>query len=106
METKKHFDEARAALAMARASALNEIAGRAEGYARERAPVDTGALLSSIASAVEDGAAVVGSPLGYAPWVELGGPRRAPRPFLRPAMEEHAEEYREIIEAALRGGDH
>ena len=40
----------------------------------------------------------VGSDCAYAPQVELGA-----RAFLRPALEGHGEEYREVIEEALRG---
>ena len=39
----------------------------------------------------------------YAVYVELGTSRMAARPFLRPAATEHGEEYKRIMEAAMKG---
>lgn len=91
-------DAIRAALNAARDAAASEIAARAGGYARALAPVDTGALRASIVHAAENGTVTVGSSLDYAPYVELGA-----RPFLRPALEDHLSEYREVVETALKG---
>lgn len=93
----------------------------------------TGALRNSITTKVaEDGNDVlvaVGSNMKYAPYVELGtgilaekGDGRktgwtykgsdgkfhhttgmAPRPFLRPAVEKHTEQYKSTVEKCLKG---
>ena len=86
-----------AQLDAARDRALCRIGRRAVGYAKARCPVKTGALRASIAYRVKDGTLRVGSPLPYAAKVERE------QPFLRPAMANHAEEYRRIIRNALRG---
>ena len=62
------------------------------------APVRTGRLRDSIGFEIEGTGVAVGSDCAYAPQVELGA-----RAFLRPALEGHGEEYREVIEEALRG---
>ena len=116
--------EVRAALEQAKARALEIIGGKAESYAKGLVPVDTGALRNSITHAVEDDTAVVGSAVYYAPYVELGtgkeyspppewiennAPRGAgikggvkPRPYLRPAIENHLDEYKNVIENELK----
>lgn len=109
---------------------LDVVYGTDEGWYRR-----TGALSNSITAVVEnDGKMVaVGSGLKYAPYVELGtgvyakdGNTKAksipwhykdrngnwhttygmkPRPFLRPAIEKHIAEYREVLEDAMSGED-
>ena len=86
----------RAALRDAAETALTAIAARAAHHARAGAPVDTGRLRDSITFAVEDSAAVIGTPVPYAPQVELDN-----RPFLRPALEDHLAEYRQILQDTL-----
>ena len=92
--------------------------------------VRTGLLRNSITAQVakdgDDTVVVVGTNVNYAPYVELGTGRYAkdggrqtpwmymgsdgrmhrtsgmhPRPYLRPAVEDHAEEYMRIIEREL-----
>lgn len=86
-----------------------------------------GTLKNSITHAVDGDVLNIGSNVEYAPYVELGtGPHfkpppewedfdaprgkgvgRAyvkPRAFLRPAIESHADEYREIMENELKNG--
>lgn len=84
-----------------------------------------GTLRNSITRRVDGDVLSVGSNVEYAPYVELGtgphfkpppeweefevppskGTGRAyvkPRPFIRPAIEDHAEEYKEIAEKVLK----
>lgn len=85
-----------------------------------------GTLRNSITHTVKDKTLIVGSNVEYAPYVELGtGPYFDPppewekfetekgsgvghgyvhpRPFLRPAVEDHRDEYKKIIESELKG---
>lgn len=85
-----------------------------------------GTLRNSITHRVEGETVSIGSNVEYAPYVELGtGPHfepppdwetfstekgsgvgRAyvkPRPYLRPAIEDHTDEYKAIMESELRG---
>ena len=84
-----------------------------------------GTLRNSITHRVDGDVLSLGSNVEYAPYVELGtgphfkpppewedfevppskGTGRAyvkPRPFIRPAIEDHAEEYKEIAEEVLK----
>lgn len=46
-------------------------------------------------------AVYIGTNVEYAPFVELGTIRSHPKPYLRPAAENHAEEYKKIIKNEL-----
>ena len=92
------MEEHLGALRAAAARAMEEIAARAEDYARQLAPVRTGRLRDSVTGAASQNEAAVGSGVPYAARVELE------KPFLRPALTAHAEEYRAIIVEALKGG--
>ena len=76
----------------------------AEGYAKKLAPVDTGNLRNSITHDVDDGepAAYIGTNVEYAPYVCLGTIHMKAQPFLKPAVADHANEYRKIIENELK----
>lgn len=101
----------------------------AEGYAKKLQIPDTGNLRNSITHVVDEDepAVYIGTNVEYAPYVELGtgiyaeggGGRPTPwvyqdakgnwhytrgnkaQPFLKPAVAEHADKYREIIKNAL-----
>ena len=117
-----------AALNTATRRALEIIGGKAEGYAKDLCPVDTGALRNSLTHSVsDDGTVSVGTNVHYAPYIELGTGREyspppqwmtnnarrgkgirqnniKPRPYLRPAIENHTNEYKGIIENELKNG--
>ena len=101
----------------------------AEGYAKKLAPVDTGNLRNSITHEVveDENAVYIGTNNEYAAYVELGtgiyaeggGGRptpwvyqdangnwhythgKKPKPFLKPAVTDHTDKYREIIKDAF-----
>lgn len=87
--------------------ALEIIGGKAETYAKKLCPVDTGRLRNSIThQQYDDNTEVIGSNVEYAPFVELShhspsGKLIPGKPFLRPAAEGHAEEYKEIIKIVM-----
>ena len=78
----------------------------AEGYAKKLAPVDTGNLRNSITHDVDDGepSAYIGTNVEYAPYQELGTINMEAHPFLKPAVADHANEYRKTIEKELKNG--
>lgn len=117
--------EVKAALERAKEKALTIIGGKIEKYAKGIVPTDTGALKNSITHAVDGDTVIAGSAILYAPYVELGtgkeyspppewmennAPRGAgiisrsvkPRPYLRPAVENHLDEYKNVIENELK----
>lgn len=70
-----------------------------EAGAKNRAPVDTGALRNSIGTDVSGLSATVGPTVHYAPYLEFGTRRMAARPFMGPAADIVAPSF----EAALLG---
>ena len=80
-----------------------EICGeKAESYAKEICPVDTGRLRNSIAHAQEgSNTEVIGSNVEYGVFVELGTHKMAAKPFLRPAAEGHGAEYKQIMQQVM-----
>ena len=74
----------------------------AEGYAKLKCPVDTGRLRNSITHATQDDVEYIGTNVEYAAYVEFGTSRMRARPYLRPACENHADEYKSLVEAALK----
>lgn len=124
-----HSDEVLAALESACAIALETCGLVAEGYAKKQCPVDTGNLRNSITHTVDQNekTAYIGTNSEYATYVEMGtgkyylGGRPKPwsyqdekgnwhttsgqraQPYLKPAVADHAEQYKNIIQAALKG---
>jgi HK97 gp10 family phage protein len=84
--------------------ALIAIGMTAETYAKEECPVDTGRLRNSITHDVDmsDQAAIIGSNVEYAAYVELGTSRQKAQPYLRPAAENHSSEYKALAQSALK----
>ena len=110
--------------------ALEECGLVAEGYAKKLAPVDTGNLRNSISHKMdpEEPAVYIGTNSSYAAYQEFGtgiyteGGRDTPwvyqdekgnwhwtrgnkaQPFLKPAVADHARQYRQIIEQEMKNG--
>lgn len=104
----------------------------AEGYAKLLCPVDTGNLRNSITHQVDvdEGAVYIGTNVEYAAYVELGtgienveggtlkkswvymgedgewyiGKPQKPRPFLKPAVADHLNEWQGILKEELKNG--
>lgn len=109
--------------------ALEKCGLVAEGYAKKLCPVDTGNLRNSITHMVSDSekAAYIGTNSEYAVKVECGtgiyypGGRQTPwvykdakgdwhlthgqraKPYIKPPVADHAAQYKEIIDQALKG---
>ena len=98
---KDHSGEVLEALEQAKQRGLEAIGLAAEGHAKKSAPVDTGRLRNSIAHAVKGDAAYIGTNVEYAPYVELGTSRQAPKPYLRPAATQHGSEYKALMQASI-----
>lgn len=124
-------EEVLAAMQEAALRALEKCGLTAEGYAKKLCPVDTGNLRNSITHMVDEQepAAIIGTNSEYGAYVELGtgiyakggGGRPTPwvykdakgnwhrtngqkaRPYLKPAVSNHARTYRNIIHDELKG---
>ncbi len=119
-----------AAMQKAAVQALEKCGLTAEGYAKRLAPVATGELRNSISHRVDEAerAVYIGTNVSYAPYVELGtgvytsGGRPTPwvyqddrgewhitngqraQPFLKPAVADHSQTYRSIIDRTMKNG--
>lgn len=96
--------EVLSALATAKQRGLEICGEKAESYAKALCPVDTGRLRNSITHFQSGEDEYIGTEVEYAPYVELGTRKMSARPFLKPAAENHAAEYKTIMESELRKG--
>lgn len=102
---KSHRAEVEEAVNKAAIVGLEACGTVAETYAKKDAPVDTGRLRNSIGHDVdkEEPAAYIGTNVEYAPYQEFGTRRGVKaKHFLRNAAQNHAAEYKSILESALR----
>ena len=99
---KDNTDEVIAALKNAKKRGLEAIGLTAEGYAKKDTPVDTGRLRNSMAHAVEDDAAFIGTNVEYAVFVEAGARGRQGVHMLQRAASEHADEYKQLMEDSMK----
>ena len=99
---KDNTDEVLSALEKAKKRGLEAIGLTAEGHAKKETPVDTGRLRNSISHATDDEAAYIGTNVEYAPYVELGARGRPGVHMLQRSASEHTDEYKQIMEDALK----
>ena len=116
---ESHLGEFKDALEEQIEQALIAIGLTAETYAKDGCPVDTGRLRNSITHENDSRTVVIGTNVEYGKWVELGHHQQVGqyvpklekrlvrdfipgKPFLGPAASEHSEEYRQIVENALK----
>lgn len=104
VKVEDHSEEVKQALEQAKERALEAIGLAAEGYAKLKTPVDTGRLRNSISHAVSGDSAYIGTNVEYAPYVEMGTVKMSPRPYIKPAVTEHINEYKVLAEQYLKGG--
>ncbi len=72
----------------------------AENKSVRLVPVDTSRLRSSITHKIDENDlyGLIGTNVSYATFVEFGTFRQVAQPFIRPAIEGHEREYREIAQ--------
>ena len=99
---KDNTDEVLSALGRSKKRGLEAIGLTAEGHAKKETPVDTGRLRNSISHATDDEAAYIGTNVEYAPYVELGARGRQGKHMLQRAATEHTDEYKQIMEDAMK----
>ena len=99
---KGNTDEVLAALKNAKKRGLEAIGLTAEGHAKKITPVDTGRLRNSMAHAVDDDAAYIGTNTSYAIFVETGARGRSGVHMLQRAASEHTDEYKQLMEDSMK----
>lgn len=106
MEAESFADSIKDGINNAIVRALYRIGLECESYAKDLCHVVTGRLRNSITFDIQAGekSVYVGTNVEYAQFEEEGTSRRPPHPFLRPAAEGHASEWRQIVEDELESG--
>ena len=132
IEIQDNSKEVSAAIKEALLRGLEKCGLVAEGYAKKKCPVDTGNLRNSITHMIDEQepAAIIGTDSEYVAYVELGtgiyaeggGGRPTPwvyqdakgnwhytrgnkaYPFLKPALADHTQTYKNIFEDELKNG--
>ena len=132
IEITDNSKEVSAAIEAAILRGLEKAGLVAEGYAKKLCPVDTGNLRNSVTHVVDESepAVIIGTDSEYGAYVELGtgtyaeggGGRPTPwvyqdakgnwhytrgnkaQPFLKPALADHAQQYRDILVNELKNG--
>ena len=99
---KDNTQEVLSALEKAKKRGLEAIGLVAEGHAKKITPVDTGRLRNSIAHAVDDDAAYIGTNTSYAIFVETGARGRKGVHMLQRAATEHTAEYKRLMEDSMK----
>ena len=67
--------------------------------------VRTGRLRNSITNAHDEDSVYIGTNVEYAAFVEIGTTKMKARPYLRPAATQYTEQYKELVEMALKSED-
>jgi len=99
-----NIDQIKAASEQAVRIGLEMCGLQAEGYAIDICPVGaTGRLRGSITHGViqEELTAFIGTNVKYAAYVEFGTSRMKPQPYLKPAVNNHQQEYKDIFQYCL-----
>lgn len=86
----------------AKEQALEAIGLKAESYAKMLCPVDTGNLSDRITHDKDNDSAYVGTNVDYAPYVEFGTVKMRAQPYLKPAAQNHGDEYMAIAKSYLQ----
>lgn len=95
----------KAAFEKAKGVAADKMGKKAKEYAKQIVPVRTGALRDSIDYRVENGGFILYTDKEYGIYVELGTRKMAAQPYMRPAMENHVNEYLNEAKAAFQQGE-
>ena len=83
-------------------TALEKVGLMAERNAKIACPVDTGRLRNSISHTHDKNTSYVGTNVEYAPYVEMGTTNTKAQPYLKPAIADHIQEYKNTIEQELK----
>ena len=101
VDYKDNSEQVLSAMEKAIKNGLEAIGLTAEGHAKKITPVDTGRLRNSMAHAVDDDAAYIGTNTSYAIFVETGARGRSGVHMLQRAATEHTDEYKRLMEDSM-----
>ena len=94
------------ALEKGKCNALTAIGSSAETHTKDNITaddlIDTGRLRNSISHAVDGEAVYIGTNVEYAPYLELGTKKIAAHHYLKRAVTEHKDEYKNLTVQAIQ----
>ena len=106
VDYKDNSQQILSALEKGKRNALTAIGATAETHTKENITadklVDTGRLRNSISHAVDGEAAYIGTNVEYAPYLELGTKKIAAHHYLKRAVTEHKDEYKNLTAQAIQ----
>ena len=91
-----------AALEQKQRAYLVAVGKKAEGYAKAKAPVDTGRLRASITYTINGDSVEVTSDVEYAKYQEFGTIYITGKHFMRDALAHHLTEYIQLAQTMLK----
>ena len=102
--TFDRFPEIAATMPERTSQVVRKAAFDIEGQAKNRVPVDTGALKNSISTEFEDGGltGIIAPHMEYATFVEFGTKRMSAQPYMLPAAEAVAPAFVQAMKQMLQ----
>ena len=87
-------------------NALTAIGSSAETHTKDNITaddlIDTGRLRNSISHSIDGEAAYIGTNVEYAPYLELGTKKITAHHYLKRAVTDHQDEYKELAVEAIK----
>lgn len=106
IEFTSNVNDILSAMEKGKRNALTAIGATAETHTKENITadklVDTGRLRNSISHSVDGEAAYIGTNVEYAPYLELGTKKIAAHHYLKRAVTEHKDEYKNLTAQAIK----
>ena len=106
VDYKDNSQQILSALEKGKRNALTAIGSSAETHTKENITadklVDTGRLRNSISHSVDGEAAYIGTNVEYAPYLELGTKKITAHHYLKRAVTEHKDEYKNLTAQAIQ----
>ena len=106
VDYKDNSKQILSALEKGKHNALTAIGSSAETHTKDNITaddlIDTGRLRNSISYAVDGESAYIGTNVEYAPYLELGTKKIAAHHYLKRAVTEHKDEYKNLTAQAIQ----
>ena len=106
VDYKDNSQQILSAMEKGKRNALTAIGSSAETHTKDNITaddlIDTGRLRNSISYAVDGEAAYIGTNVEYAPYLELGTKKITAHHYLKRAVTEHKDEYKELAVQAIQ----
>ena len=106
VDYKDNSQQILSAMEKGKRNALTAIGSSAETHTKDNITaddlIDTGRLRNSISHSVDGEAAYIGTNVEYAPYLELGTKKITAHHYLKRAVTEHKDEYKNLTVQAIQ----